>query len=240
VPGTELTWSELETGPQRTRRRPAGLLIGAGLGVLALLGVGAFVIRHSTAPPPPPPAAAAAAAAATSSVTASPSRSTGAAAPPVTIQTTALTDTPTSPAPASTPAAVGAADTTLVAGDPRAPGVGQTFTAYFTAIDTQQYGEAYKLYSDAYRGRTPSSRWEAGLRSTKDSLVSVSQIEDGSNAAVLATVQFTSHQAPADAPDHTSTCTVWRLKYTLLPGGNGVPYQIDSNKTLDGVGYHPC
>ncbi len=237
MPGTALTWTELETPPQRTRRRPAGLLIGAGVGVLALLGVGGFLIRHTSVPAPPIPVAAATSSA-TGTATASPSRTKAVVAPPVTIQTTAPTDTPTTPAP--TPTGLGAADTTLVASDPRAPGVGQTFTAYFTAIDSHQYGEAYNLYSDAYRGRTPESRWEAGLKSTQDGQVSVQQIEDGANAAVLATVQFTSHQAPADAPDHKSTCTVWNLKYTLLPGGNGVPYEIDSNKTLDGVGYRPC
>jgi hypothetical protein len=76
------------------------------------------------------------------------------------------------------------------------------------------------------------AQFKNGYRSTADSnetLVGISTASDGDMAAE---VTFTSHQNPADSPDHSESCTDWDITLFLAQGGSG--YVIDPAP----AGYH--
>jgi hypothetical protein len=164
--------------------------------VAAASGHGATASRpaSSASPPQPPP----------SQITPTPARTTArpssSAGPPAGQVTVAV-------APAA-------------AREPAAASVASFLTSYFTAINAHDYQRFMPLLDQRMQQIETAQRFAAGFRSTTDSgavLIGLSPVTGGRLAAI---VQFTSHQSPADSPDHLA-CTHWTITLYLRPGGTG-------------------
>jgi len=104
--------------------------------------------------------------------------------------------------------------------EPAAASVASFLTGYFTAINAHDYQRFMPLLDRQMRQTETARRFAAGFRSTTDSgavLIGLSPVRGGRLAAI---VQFTSHQSPADSPDHLA-CTHWTITLYLRPGGTG-------------------
>ena len=104
--------------------------------------------------------------------------------------------------------------------EPAAASVASFLTSYFTAINTHDYQRFRLLLGQQMQQVETAQRFAAGFRSTTDSgavLIGLSPVTGGRLAAI---VQFTSHQSPADSPDHLA-CTHWTITLYLQPSGTG-------------------
>lgn len=134
--------------------------------------------------------------------------------------------TPTAP-PSPTPETagrLGLVTFTAVAGDQRAGEVATMFDEFFSAINAGDYDRALKYYDPAGQIDTtdPAERadFAEGVATSTDSDIVLKSLgEDPSTGNVVATVSFTSVQAPEKAPNG-QTCAHWTVAYTLSqPGG---------------------
>jgi hypothetical protein len=104
--------------------------------------------------------------------------------------------------------------------EPAAASVASFLTSYFTAINAHDYQRFLPLLDPQMQKIETAQRFAAGFRSTTDSgavLIGLSPVSGGRLAAI---VQFTSHQSPADSPDHLA-CTHWTITLYLRPNGAG-------------------
>lgn len=107
-----------------------------------------------------------------------------------------------------------------VAGNPAAGPITRLLTAYFTAINSHDFSGYQALLDSRMRRSVTLSKFAAGYRSTTDSaekLVGISATADGRTAAA---VTFSSHQDPAESPDHAA-CTSWAITLFLERSGRG-------------------
>lgn len=122
--------------------------------------------------------------------------------------------------------------------DPDASSVAAFLGQYFTAINAHDYQSYLSLLSPRLqRGLTPA-QFDEGYRSTVDSnekLIGISTAPDGDLAAE---VTFTSHQNPADSPDHRESCTNWHVMRFLARGSSG--WVIDPAPSGYHVSYQSC
>jgi hypothetical protein len=129
----------------------------------------------------------------------------------------------------------GAGAVTVGAGasqDTDASSVANFLGQYFAAINARDYQSYFSLLSPQVQQGMTQAQFKNGYRSTADSnetLVGISTASDGDMAAE---VTFTSHQNPADSPDHSESCTDWDITLFLAQGGSG--YVIDPAP----AGYH--
>jgi hypothetical protein len=146
------------------------------------------------------------------------------------------------PSPSDTsPDSSGAGGVTVGAGasqDTDASSVADFLGQYFAAINAHDYQSYLSLLSPQVQQGLTQAQFEKGYRSTADSnetLVGISTAADGD---LVAEVTFTSHQNPADSPDHSESCTDWDITLYLAQGGSG--YVIDPAPAGYHASYQAC
>jgi hypothetical protein len=91
---------------------------------------------------------------------------------------------------------------------------------YFSAINQHDYAAYAQLLDPQALQRSPASAFYTGDGSTADTGEMLTGLADMSSGGVAAAVTFTSHQQPADSPDH-SDCDSWSITLYLVPQGAG-------------------
>ena len=91
---------------------------------------------------------------------------------------------------------------------------------YFSAINQHDYAAYAQLLDPQALQRSPASAFYTGDGSTADTGETLTGLADMSSGGVAAAVTFTSHQQPADSPDH-SDCDNWSITLYLVPQGAG-------------------
>ena len=107
---------------------------------------------------------------------------------------------------------------------------------YFTAINTRDYQSYSSLLSPPMR--QTAAQFASGYRSTVDSAETLVSISAGPNGDLVAAVTFTSHQDPADSPDHQQSCTKWSITLFLEQTSGG--YLIDQPPPGYHASYQAC
>jgi hypothetical protein len=116
------------------------------------------------------------------------------------------------------PVQVGLVTIGPAADQPGARHVASFLSRYFESINTQNYAAYRALYDPVSNPAQSESGFLAGYRSTQDTGMTLVHLVP-SGAGWLATVTFTSHQAPSDSLLDTP-CTQWRVHYLLAPSGS--------------------
>jgi hypothetical protein len=122
--------------------------------------------------------------------------------------------------------------------NPNASSVAAFLGQYFAAINAHDYQSYRSLLSPQLRRGMTHAQFDEGYRSTVDSnekLVGISTAPDGDLAAE---VTFTSHQDPADSPDHSESCTKWHVLRFLGRGSSG--WVIDPAPSGYHTSYKSC
>jgi len=122
--------------------------------------------------------------------------------------------------------------------DANAPSVAAFLGRYFTAINTRDYQSYASLLSPPLRQGQTAQQFASGYRSTVDSAETLVSISPGPNGELVAVVTFTSHQNPADSPDHQQPCTDWRISLFLEQDAGG--YLIDQPPPGYHASYRAC
>ena len=112
-----------------------------------------------------------------------------------------------------------------VSQNPDASAVAAFLGQYFAAINARDYQSYLSLLSPQVQQGMTQAQFENGYRSTADSNETLVGISTASDGDLAAEVTFTSHQNPADSPDHSESCTNWDITIFLAQGGSG--YLID-------------
>jgi hypothetical protein len=100
------------------------------------------------------------------------------------------------------------------------PQVTALLDRYFSAINQHDYTAYARLLDPQALQRSPASVFYAGDGSTADTGETITGLADLSSGGMAAAVTFTSHQQPADSPDH-SDCDAWSITLYLVPQGTG-------------------
>jgi hypothetical protein len=108
----------------------------------------------------------------------------------------------------------------IAARNPAAASAATFLTSYFTAINGHDYQHFRPLLDRQMRQIETARRFAAGFRTTTDSGAVLIGLWATRGGRLTAIVQFTSHQAPADSPDHLA-CTRWIITLYLEPSGSG-------------------
>lgn len=109
----------------------------------------------------------------------------------------------------------------FAANDPLFPKVRDAIQGYFNAVNNQDYSVWRKVMTPAVGAQQDQQHWIGGLRSTKDSDMTVYRIEPTDKGAdVFGT--FTSRQNIDDAPDELkATCINWAMVWPMEDEGAG-------------------
>jgi len=91
---------------------------------------------------------------------------------------------------------------------------------YFSAINQHDYAAYAQLLDPQALQRSPASAFYTGDGSTADTGEMLTGLADMSSGGLAAAVTFTSHQQPADSPDH-SDCDNWSITLYLVRQGAG-------------------
>jgi hypothetical protein len=146
---------------------------------------------------------------------------------------------PPDPAPAPPPA-VGNSLVAVApgaAGEPHAEAAVALLTGYFTAINRHDYLSYRSLFTPRLQVSLTPATFLAGFRTTADSAATLDEAFAAGTGRLAATVTFTSHQNPADSPDHAA-CTTWRITLYLAPRAGR--YLIDSPPAGYRASYQRC
>jgi len=121
-----------------------------------------------------------------------------------------------------------------------ASAIAATLTAYFNAINAQNYQAAWSELSPASQAGNPYSQFAAGLSTTAIQNLDLRSIAAGSQPGTYVVwVTFQSHQDPSKAPNQTDSCDNWTLDYTMVQSSG--QWLIDSAKAPAGVSaYQSC
>jgi hypothetical protein len=105
--------------------------------------------------------------------------------------------------------------------DPLFPRVRDAIQSYFNATNNQDYNLWRKTMTPKVGQQQTQQDWLGGLRSTKDSDMTVYRIEATDKGADVFG-SFTSHQELADAPnDLKATCINWWMVWPMEDMGSG-------------------
>lgn len=158
-------------------------------------------------------------------VQASTSPTASASASPGTSPSASATPTPTQTATVRAAAAA--------ASNPAEPQVEAFLNRYFNSVNTRNYSEYNSLLDAQLQQSDSRSSFNSDFAMTNDSNEVLTGIEGTGDGGLAATVSFTSHQQPADSPDH-STCNNWQIALYLKAQGNS--YVLTAAPT----GYQPA
>jgi hypothetical protein len=105
-----------------------------------------------------------------------------------------------------------------LAREPAARGVTAFLKTYFGAINSHNYGVFSSLFVPQIRESL--DHFNAGYRSTTDAGARLTGLSTTGAQSLAATVTFTSHQNPADSPNHAA-CDTWNVVLSLDSTGAG-------------------
>ena len=144
------------------------------------------------------------------------------------------------PAPGSSDSSAGSAVTVGAAAsqDPDAASVAAFLGQYFAAINAHDYQSYLSLLGPQVQQGMTQAQFEKGYRSTVDSNETLVGISTASDGDLAAEATFTSHQNPADSPDHSESCTDWDITLFLTQSGSG--YLIDPAPAGYQASYQAC
>lgn len=205
--------------PSPERRGGRGLFIAIAVIVVLAAGGGAYALanslgKHSTDQPPSQPSTGSSTPAAGGSSTGSTPTggSTSSSGPR---QATTPASSPT-PSPTLSLVAIGQGVTSSAA----VPQVETLLSHFFHGVNTHDYAEYASTLNPAQRAKQSQSTFESGYATTNDSGMTLTTLASNGADGLVATVTFTSHQAPAQSVDH-SACNAWTLNFYLVPQGTG-------------------
>jgi hypothetical protein len=147
-----------------------------------------------------------------------------------------VTTTTTTVAPTTTlPVGLTAVDTSALPAGGLTDQVALTFETYFGGINSQNWSQMYSAYSPDFQQNNTQSGLVNGLLTSTDQPAALASITPQGDGSIIATVNFTSHQAAADGPNPGDTCDNWSIDYRLVtspnvvtaPGGQQLIYFID-------------
>jgi len=101
---------------------------------------------------------------------------------------------------------------------PAALHVAAFLSRYFQAINAKDYAAYRSMYDPTSNPAQSEAGFLSGYRTTHDSGITLAKLTPSGAGGWLATVTFTSHQAPSASPAGTA-CTEWRVLYVLAPAG---------------------
>jgi serine/threonine protein kinase len=105
-----------------------------------------------------------------------------------------------------------------VASDPDVTSVADTLATYFGGIDSQNYSQAWDVYTTSLQAKVPFQAFSQNDSTTDDTQISVERIQQNAAGELDATVSFQSTQAAQYAyATSGETCTDWSIDYQLLP-----------------------
>jgi hypothetical protein len=102
------------------------------------------------------------------------------------------------------------------------PGVVALLSAYFTAINRRDFEAAQRTLVPRAGLPTTAAEFRRRYRSTVDSDVVLVGLRAGPDRDLVASVTFTSQQAPVDSPDRVSSCLRWSIDYPLVQADGGL------------------
>jgi hypothetical protein len=141
----------------------------------------------------------------------------------------------TSPSPLSSGVSVGAG----ASQDPAASSVAAFLGQYFAAINGHDYQSYLTLLSPQLQQAMTQAEFNSGYQSTVDSNETLVGISTASDGDLAAEVTFTSHQNPADSPNHSEeSCTNWDISLFFAQSGSG--YVIDLAPPGYKASYQAC
>jgi hypothetical protein len=152
-------------------------------------------------------------------------------------QTSSPSSIPSSPAPAAS--VVG--QVTIAANasqDPDASAVAAFLNQYFTAINDHDYQSYISLLSPQVQSPT-EQQFDNGYSSTVDSAETLLGISTAADGDLVVSVEFTSHQNPAQSPNQAESCTEWDISLFLEQGGGG-GYLVDEPPSGYHASYNAC
>jgi hypothetical protein len=100
------------------------------------------------------------------------------------------------------------------------PAVETLLSHYFDGIDKHGYPEYAATLTPAEQVQQPQSEFDSGYATTTDSGMTLTSLTGNGSGGLVATVTFTSRQAPAKSVDG-SACNDWTLSLYLVPQGTG-------------------
>ena len=128
---------------------------------------------------------------------------------------------PSAPVSSASPPPVGQAGLVAIspaANGPAAPHVAAFLSRYFQAINAKDYPAYRSMYDPTSNPAQSEAGFLSGYRTTQDYAITLVRLIPSGAGGWLATVTFTSNQAPPASPTGTS-CTRWRVLYVLAPAG---------------------
>jgi hypothetical protein len=147
----------------------------------------------------------------------------------------------TQPPPAVMPSSARTAGTVTIApaaaAQPDAAAVGAFLDQYFGAINHHAYHAYVTLLSPKLQHAMTAADFARGYRTTTDSAEALTGISNAANADLVASVSFTSHQAPASSVNG-SACTRWTI--SLYLASNGTSFLIDQPPSSYHASYTAC
>ncbi len=119
-------------------------------------------------------------------------------------------------------------------------GITATLSAYFDAINARNYRLAWSQLSPANQSGNPYTQFAAGVSTTTIADWKLHGIASGPRPGTyIAFVTFRSYQNPSEAPNHSDSCDVWTLNYTMIPSSGR--WLISEANPHPGVpGYQRC
>jgi hypothetical protein len=100
------------------------------------------------------------------------------------------------------------------------PQVETLLSHYFHGINTRDYAEYASTLNPAQQAKQSQSKFSSGYSTTTDSAMTLTSLASDGAGGLVATVTFTSRQAPAQSVDN-SACNDWTLNFYLVPQGTG-------------------
>jgi hypothetical protein len=96
-------------------------------------------------------------------------------------------------------------------------GINTTMSTYFDAINSRNYRLAWSQLSPADQAVNPYTQFAAGDSTTTIANWTLHGIASGPRPGTyIAFVTFQSYQNPSEAPNHSDSCDVWTLNYTMI------------------------
>ena len=192
--------------PAPGRPVAGALVVALGVLLLAVGAVGSWAVIEGKIKPP-------ATGSAPSRVGASsaPNGSGGPSSAPTTVPTTAPTAVPTGDA---GPIVVAVAP--ALADRPETAEVVRLLTAYFTAIDERDFAALRRTLVPRPNLPQTDAEFHRRYKSTQDSDVRLLGLGSAADGGLVASVSYTSTQAPADSPDGAAPCLRWSIGYPMV------------------------
>jgi hypothetical protein len=189
-------------GPGPGRPVAGALVVALGVLLLAVGAVGSWAVIEGKIKPP------------TTSSTPAPGAATSTGLP--TRAGPSGPSGPAGPGPVSPTGLIAVAVAPALADRPETPEVVRLLTAYFTAIDERDFAALRRTLVPRPNLPQSDAEFRRRYKSTQDSDVRLLGLGSTADGGLIASVSFTSTQAPADSPDGAAPCLRWSIGYPVI------------------------